>query len=166
MITLDERSIETVKIYYEKSKQPIIKEMLPQKAQSIEEAILDYKKTLLPFSTSYGRIIKKNGKYIGDIWCYCINKKEVPNAMLSYCIFDTAYWNKGIATEAVQLFLKEVFKRYKINTIGAFTFSDNVASIKVLEKVGFLLLENLWKMKESQNIINIIFRKLYCEKDN
>mgnify|MGYP003370797638 FL=1 len=141
MITLDERTIETVKIYYEKSKQPIIKEMLPQKAQSIEEAISDYKKTLLPFSTSYGRIIKKNGKYIGDIWCYCINKEEVPNAMLSYCIFDTAYWNKGIATEAVQLFLKEVFERYKINTIGAFTFSDNVASIKVLEKVGFLLLE-------------------------
>lgn len=49
MITLDERSIETVKIYYEKSKQPIIKEMLPQKAQSIEEAILDYKKLFCHF---------------------------------------------------------------------------------------------------------------------
>ena len=57
------------------------------------------------------------------------------------------------------------FECYKINTITAFTFSDNVASIKVLEKVGVsYYLKNLWKIKESQNIINIIFRKLYCRE--
>ena len=140
-VLLKDRTESTLRIYYEKSQQTEIKTMLPQKAKSVEEAIFDYQKTLLPDSQSYGQTIYYDDEYIGDVWCYCIDKVKVPNAMLSYCVFEKSCWNKGIASEAVSLFLKEVLKKYDIHTIGAFTFSVNLASQRVLEKNGFQLIE-------------------------
>ena len=138
---LGNRTPQTVRTYFEKANLPEIKAVLPQKAKTVEEALADYRETLLPNAHSYGRTIMANGNYIGDIWCYCIDGKEDPNAMLSYCIFEKAYWSRGIATRAVAMFLKEVQARYALNSIGAFTFSDNPASIRVLEKNGFTQLE-------------------------
>ena len=138
---LGDRTEATVRIYFEKSQQPEIKEMLPQKAKSVEEAISDYQKALLPNSKSYGRTIYADGVYIGDVWCYCIDKEEIPNAMLSFCVFDRSYRNNGIASEAVAMFLREIREKYTIETIGAFTFASNSASQRVLNKIGFQLVE-------------------------
>lgn len=140
-IVLSERTEETVRIYFEQAKQPFIKENLPQKAKSVEEALDDYRRSLLPGATSFGRTVTVDGKYIGDVWCYCIDNDGDPNAMLSFCVFDMTYLNKGIATDAVELFINEVHNRYAISNIGAFTFSDNYASQRVLEKNGFALIE-------------------------
>lgn len=141
MIELRERTIETVRIYFEKSNTAEIKRVLPQKAQSVEEAIADFKKTQLPGATSYGRTVYVDDRYVGDVWCYCIDRKEEPNAMLSYCIFDTDYWNKGIATEALGLFMEEITERFQLQTLGAFTYASNKGSVRVLEKNGFALVE-------------------------
>lgn len=140
-IELKERTAEAVRIYFEKAGLPEIRKMLPQKAQTVEEALEDYRKTLLPGASSYGRTIYVDGTYVGDIWCYGINSEETPNAMLSYCIFDQSYWSKGIATAAVAMFVQEICRRYSIHTIGAFTFAQNVASIRVLMKNGFDVIE-------------------------
>ena len=136
-ICLGNRTAESVRVYFEKANQPEIKAVLPQKAQTVEEALEDYRETMLPNASSYGKTVIANGDYIGDIWCYCIDINEEPNAMLSYCIFEKAYWSQGIATEVVALFLKEIRAKYALTTIGAFTFSDNLASVRVLEKNGF-----------------------------
>ncbi len=140
-IKLCDRTEETVKIYYSKAQDKDIKKFLPQKAKSIEEALADYQKTLLPNATSYGKTIWIDNTYIGDIWCYCINKNEVPNAMISYCIFEKDYWKKGIATEVLNLFIKEINEHFMLKSFGAFTYSDNIASIRVLEKNNFKLIE-------------------------
>lgn len=140
-IELGERTAETVKIYFAQAGQQIIKDTLPQKAKTVEEALEDYQASLHPNAASYGRTIIADGNYIGDMWCYCIDKNESPNAMLSYCIFDSSYWKKGIATKAVSVFLDDIKEKYKLKTVGAFTFSDNLASIKVLERNGFSLAE-------------------------
>ena len=140
-VYLGDRTTDTVKIYFEKANNPVIKQMLPQKAKSVEEALDDYKKTLLPNTSSYGKTIWAEGVYIGDVWCYCIDMNNEPNAMISYCIFEESYWSKGFATKAISLFVKEVCDKYKFNTIGAFTFSENIASIRVLEKNGFIVKE-------------------------
>ena len=141
-IVLGDRTEETVRIYFEQAQKTSIKSMLPQKATTVEEAIADYHETLLPTATSYGKTILADGKYVGDIWCYCIDKIDTPNAMLSYCVFDKSSWNKGIATDASLLFLEEIKEKFNLESIGAFTYSDNLASIKVLEKVGFDLVES------------------------
>ena len=140
-ISLRNRTDETVKIYFEKANRPEIKKVLPQKAQTVEEALEDYRASLLPGAGSYGKTIYIDENYIGDIWCYCIDDHEEPNAMLSYCIFEKTYWSQGVASEAVMMFLKEMQDRYKLRTIGAFTFSENLASIRVLEKNGFDVIE-------------------------
>lgn len=142
-ITLGNRTAETVRFYFEKAQDPAIRAVLPQKAQTVEEALEDYEKTLLPGASSYGRTILADGVYVGDIWCYCIDNDNEPNAMLSYCIFEKACWNRGIATEAVKLFLEDVCVKHGLKTVGAFTFSENAASIRVLEKNGFRVMEEL-----------------------
>ncbi len=140
-VCLGNRNERSVRIYYEKAKDPEIRKRLPQKAQTVEEAIRDYKETLKPDASSYGKTILADGIYVGDIWCYCIDKDEEPNAMLSFCIFEKAYWSGGIATKAVALFLDELRNKIGLKTIGAFVYLDNVASIRVLEKSGFVKIE-------------------------
>lgn len=140
-IVLKDRTEENVRLYFEKSQQNEIKQMLPQKAKTVEEAVEDFYKTKLPNSTSYGKTIYVEDVYVGDVWCYCIDKTETPNAMLSFCIFNKTYWQKGIASISVSLFLKNIHEKYKFETIGAFTFSNNIASQRVLEKNDFSLIE-------------------------
>ena len=60
-----------------------------------------------------------------------------PQAMVSYCVFETALWGHGIAARALGLFLEEIRERFGLERVGAFTFSENAASIRVLEKNGF-----------------------------
>ena len=141
MVELRERTEQHVRIYFERTQDPEIQALIPQSAKTVEDAISLFEKTLLPGATSFGRTIYVDNNYAGDIWCYCINHEEEPNAMVSYCLFEKALWNKGIATEATRQFLKEIIERFSLNTIGAFTYCDNIPSIRVLEKNGFMKME-------------------------
>ena len=140
-ISFRTRTADSVRIYFDKVQDPEIKAFLPQKAQTVEEALADYEKTLEPGADSYGRTILVEGRYVGDVWCYCIDMNDEPNAMLSFCIFDKACWNQGIGTEAVAAFLRHVRVKYGLRSIGAFTFSDNMGSRRVLEKNGFQMMD-------------------------
>ena len=154
-VELRERTEETVAIYFEKAQDAEIKKVLPQKAQTLEEALEDYRQTLKADATSYGRTIYADGVYIGDIWCYCIDLKEEPNAMLSYCIFEKEYWKRGVASRAVQMFLVEIIEKCSLETVGAFTYSSNEASIRVLEKNGFQKQEEF----EEDGVLSAYFQR-------
>ena len=140
-ISLGIRTAETVAIYFEKAQSDAIRRFLPQKAQTLDEALVDYYDTLLPDATSYGRTILADERYIGDVWCYGIDRHDEPQAMISYCIFDTTCWNQGIASQAVALFLEDIKAHLPLSVFGAFTYAENTASRRVLEKNGFLLME-------------------------
>lgn len=96
-IKLRERTRETVVHYFTHTQTKEIRRFLPQKARTVEEALVDYEKTLLPGAGSFGRSIYFNGSHVGDIWCYGIQKED-PNAMVSYCVFDKVARGKGVAT--------------------------------------------------------------------
>lgn len=136
IVELKERSEASVIKYFRKAQDAQISKFLPIKAKTVQEALSDYQKTLLPGAASYGRTIYADGVYVGDIWCYSI-QKEAPNAMVSYCVFEKDYWGKGIASQALTLFLKEIKNKYSVKNIGAFTFSENLPSVKVLKNVDF-----------------------------
>lgn len=144
-VELGTRTAETVAVYFERAQQDIIRRTLPQKAQTLDEALRDYEEALRPDAESFGRTILADGAYVGDVWCCCIDKAEESNAMLSYCVFETSCWGHGIASEAVALILAEVRERYNLRTVGAFTYADNEASIRVLEKNGFSLTEDFFE---------------------
>lgn len=140
-ITLHDRTADTVAVYFKKAQHPTICRMLPQKARTLDEALADFARTQLPGATSFGRTIHAGGRYVGDVWVYAIDLADTPNAMLSYCIFDPDMWRKGAATEGVRLFLDEVRGKFGLQTIGAFACVENAASIRVLERNGFALME-------------------------
>ena len=140
-VSLKLRTAETVAIYFERAQQEAIRQMLPQKAKTLEEALADFAQTQCPGASSFGRTIDVDNCYVGDVWVYAIDCNQTPNAMLSYCVFDQGLWGKGVATEAVRQFLRESCERFSLSTVGAFTYADNTASIRVLEKCGFELAE-------------------------
>ena len=116
-IELRVRTKENVITYFEKTNDPEIDSMLPRSVDSVEQAIANYEKSLLPDANSFGQTIYADGRYIGDIWCYCIDSNETPNAMLSYCIFDKSFWGRGIATQAVAEFIRTIRQKYSAKTI-------------------------------------------------
>ena len=157
-IALHERTAATVAAYFEKTQNPAIRKTLPQKAKSMEEALADFAKTQLPGATSYGRTIYADEQYVGDVWIYGIDRNDTPNAMLSYCVFEQELWGKGVATEVVRLFLKETQRKFGLLTVGAFTYAENIASIRVLEKNNFELVEEFVE----DGVISHYYQKNTC----
>ena len=140
-ILLGERTAETAAVYFARTRVPAIQRVLPQRAQTLEEFLADFRKTREPGADSFGRTIRADGQYVGDVWCYGMDPAGDPQAMVSYCVFDQALWGRGIATEALGLFLEEIRERFGLERAGAFTFMENTGSIRVLEKNGFRLTE-------------------------
>lgn len=136
-IELRERTENHVRIQYEKIREPEIWAMIPMTDKTLEQAIADYAQTQLPGASSFGRTIYVDGAYAGDIWCYCMDLEEEPNAMIGYCLFEKTLWGRGITTEAVKLFLEKVTARFGLKTMGAVAYCSNAASLRVLEKSGF-----------------------------
>ena len=61
------------------------------------------------------------------------------------------YWNQGIASAAAKAYIKWLLKTYDhIHRIEAFTFSNNPASARVLEKAG-LSFEGTMKNRVTKN---------------
>lgn len=51
--------------------------------------------------------------------------------------FAQPYWGKGLATEVASAWVRTAFDELGVSRLGAFVHPENVASIHVLEKVGF-----------------------------
>ena len=51
--------------------------------------------------------------------------------------FAQQYWGRGLATEAASAWVRAAFGEFRLKRLGALVHSGNVASIRVLEKVGF-----------------------------
>jgi len=141
ILELRERTEAHVRIQYEKIRDPEIWAMIPMTEKTLEQAIADYEKTLLPGASSFGRTIYVDGAYVGDIWCYCIDPEEEPNAMVGYCLFEKSTWGQGIATEVLARFLEDIQPRFELKNVGAFAYCSNKASLRVLEKNGFSRIE-------------------------
>ena len=51
--------------------------------------------------------------------------------------FAQQYWGRGLATEAASAWVHTAFDEFRLKRLGAFVHPENVASIRVLEKVEF-----------------------------
>ena len=90
------------------------------------------------FDAYWAKVLSKEDVLIQTILCDSVAIGSVlkfemfGDTDLSYWI-NKAYWGRGIATQAVKLFL-ELLKERPLHARAA---SDNHASIRVLEKCGF-----------------------------
>ncbi|MEV0004074.1 GNAT family protein [Micromonospora sp. NPDC050980] len=77
-----------------------------------------------------------DGAFLG--WCGLVRwNPEYRSASLGYC-FDDAAWGQGYATEAARALLGWAFDTLDLNRVQAETDTRNLASARVLEKLGFL----------------------------
>lgn len=77
-------------------------------------------------------------KYVGTITLHRIDWIN-RNGEIGYLIGDKKYWGKGMATEAIRLICEYAFYYLNLKKIIARVESENIGSMKVLEKNGFKL---------------------------
>lgn len=89
-------------------------------------------------------ISKETNEFIG--WAGLkFNTEMVNNKVNFYDIgyrLDEKFWGKGFASEATLAWLNYAFETMKIKTIEAAAHSENVASNKILQKIGMKMTEH------------------------
>lgn len=85
---------------------------------------------------------KKSGEFAGMIGLRAINRHD-RNAEVGYWV-GRGYWNRGFAGEALSLILLYAFRKMRFRRVYAIVHQQNPASIRVLEKVGFMR-EGIWR---------------------
>jgi len=78
-----------------------------------------------------------NGEAIGGVGIMLKEDIHRKNAEIGYWVAEN-YWGKGIATQAARLMVEYTFTNFDVTRIYASTFDYNVASQRVLEKIGFV----------------------------
>ena len=77
-----------------------------------------------------------DGAFVG--WCSLSRwNPDYRSASLGYCL-DAAAWGHGYATEAARALLDWAFDTLDLNRVQAETDTRNLASARVLEKLGFV----------------------------
>jgi RimJ/RimL family protein N-acetyltransferase len=87
------------------------------------------------FGYSYWAVYDIDGDFMGQ----CGALKAWISDSNTFCYaFKKKYWGRGIGTEICGLVLDYMFKNFPtINAIETTAYSENVASVKILKKLGF-----------------------------
>lgn len=96
--------------------------------QTDRRAYLDRMSRLRADTSVSNRVIDVDGAVAGTIASFRIDDRPE----VTYWV-DRAQWGRGIASAALQIFLAEIAER----PLYARAASDNVGSLRVLEKAGF-----------------------------
>lgn len=79
-------------------------------------------------------ILKEENRLIGNCGIR-VNDPEMREANIGYEL-NTQYWGQGYATEAAEAILKFGFEELGMHRIWSWCVAENLASIRVLEKIG------------------------------
>lgn len=78
-------------------------------------------------------ILKEEDKLVG--WCGLTLLEETPEIQIGYGIAKP-YWARGFSTEAALASLRYGFETMKIDRIVGVAMAENIASRRVMEKIG------------------------------
>jgi RimJ/RimL family protein N-acetyltransferase len=81
--------------------------------------------------------IEVSGDAAGGIGIELQTDVERVSAEVGYWL-GRAFWGRGIATQALGAVTAEAFKRFEITRLYAVPFADHLASVRVLEKCGYV----------------------------
>lgn len=81
--------------------------------------------------------IEVDGEAVGGIGIEMHADVERVSAEIGYWLAER-HWGQGIATEVLAEVTAEVFKRFDLTRLFAVAFTDHAASIRVLEKAGYV----------------------------
>ena len=89
----------------------------------------------------------ETGEMIGEVAFFL--KKDDPQAYMGYTI-ARQYWRKGYGMEAVHCLLTYLFGKLNLHRVIAITDVENVASFRMLERMGF--------RREGHFVENLMFK--------
>lgn len=102
--------------------------------------------------------IEVEGRAAGGIGLHRATDVHRITAELGYWLAEPL-WGRGIMTEAVRAVVRHGFTAFPLERIEAYAFSNNPASVRVLEKAGFtregLLRRNV--IKHGQVLDSLVF---------
>jgi ribosomal-protein-alanine N-acetyltransferase len=134
-----------------------------QKIEEINEIIESVRKQYVDNGIGrFAMISKDTNEFIG--WAGLkYNTEMVNNKVNFYDIgyrLDEKFWGKGYASDATFAWLNYAFETMKIKTLEAAAHSDNVASNRILQKIGMQMTETYledgvswnWYQLENKNL--------------
>jgi len=85
-------------------------------------------------SKRFAICLKRNDKYIGNV-----QLTNIEDGVAEFHIFigEKKHWGKGIATQATNQILKIVNYKLNLNEVYLFVKPENIAAVKVYQKIGF-----------------------------
>ena len=95
--------------------------------------------------------LKSTGEMIGDV-AFCTMLYDQQQALVGYSL-ARPFWHQGFAFEAVGCLLKYLFEERGLHRVIAECDVENVASWKLLEKLGF--------RREAHLVENVYFKGKY-----
>lgn len=154
-LILREFSLEDAQSFYELNlDKEVMKYTADHVFKTVEESadlIRNYKEYE---SNGFGRwtvVLKQTHEILG--WCGLKYIDSVQEVDLGYRL-KRKYWNKGYATEACKASLNIGFNEYNIALIVGRTMTDNLASRRVLEKIGMIY----WKEFDFEEHPGVYYR--------
>jgi ribosomal-protein-alanine N-acetyltransferase len=126
---------------------PDVRRYIGGRPRTREEAEHRFKDSLKPVTNRlamWATIFKPEGVYIGrcGIYPHFNHDGGIIDGEASLGLYiATEYWGRGFATEAGHAFIKFGFDELKLNRIVTMVQVGNDASVRVLEKLGFILTE-------------------------
>ena len=81
--------------------------------------------------------IEVAGEAVGGVGIELHTDVERVSAEIGYWLGET-FWNRGIATDALKAVTNEAFRQFEITRLYAVPFADHAASVRVLEKAGYV----------------------------
>ena len=106
--------------------------------KTVEDAKKYIEEKYLPSYTLNGHgayivILKETGKSIGS--CGLYKREDLKHPDIGFA-FLSEYLGKGYGYESAQAVVQYAKEKLKINTVLGFTLPENIASVKLLEKIG------------------------------
>jgi len=127
-------------MFYQWRQDPEMKKYNPMANSSVEQLRERLAKGSSGFedfqnAERFAWFVKLDSEWVASVNCQNINKTML-NAEIGYNVIAFAR-GKGIATECVRWITEQLFEHTPLRKLIAFVHEDNIASLKVLEKIGY-----------------------------
>ena len=99
----------------------------------------------------WGVVLKETGELIG--WCGLKYTEDLKEYDIGFR-FLKIHWNQGYATEAAKLCLELGFNKFGMKEIVGRAMKENLASIRVLQKIGL----TYWKDYDFEGEQGVIYK--------
>ncbi len=140
-LLLRQLTMDDVPVLFEMRTNPLMNRYTDRPAMKTMDEAAEKMKTILSMvekreGIAWAILLRETGKQIGDISFWRLIKEHY-RAEIGYGLLPD-YWEKGFMTEAARCVIGHGFNNLNIHSIEANVNPENVASIRLLEKLNFV----------------------------